>query len=268
MPIYAHSKMAIIDDKWATVGSANLDGTSMNYHEIGLIVTGALADRFIDKIKLIDKPARFLWEVFWYFVFLILKQLVFSPKTLLAILFVAYKLIFDFKETMEKIRESLGDILDIPELVKEAFTRTAPHALPHRSHQPPRSVELNLVIYNGIAGQPETAVIKQLRERLWKEHLGLESLPPEMENVPPDPANMNWVEIWNSRAENYLQLIQNDQSAPAHAPKILRWTPETDAEEYLRALKIRTKGLRTQAQKFLFKDCSVEEKSPFPWPII
>ena len=57
-------------------------------------------------------------------------------------------------------------------------------------------------------------------------------------------------------------------SAPAHAPKILRWVAQTDAEEYLRALKIRTKGLRNQAQKFLFKDCKVEDKDLLPWPII
>ncbi|MGH7847172.1 MAG: phospholipase D-like domain-containing protein [Candidatus Binatia bacterium] len=268
MPIYAHSKMAIIDDKWATVGSANLDGTSMNYHEIGLILTGAIADKFIDKIKLEKNVGKFLWEVFWYLFFFILKQMVFNLTTLAAILFIAYKLIFDFKETLEKIRETLGDILDIPELVREAFTRTAPHALPHRSRQPPRSVEMNLVIYNGIAGQPTTAVIKQLRERLWKEHLGLESLPPEMEDVPQDPANMNWVEFWNSRAENYLQMIKNEQSAPAHAPKILRWTAETEAEEYLRALKIRTKGLRNQAEKFDFSKCKFEDKKLLPWPVI
>ena len=268
MPIYAHSKMAIIDDKWATVGSANLDGTSMNYHEIGLILTGAIGDKLMEKLKLEKDVGKFLWELFWYVFLFILKQLVFNLTTLAAILFIAYKLIFDFKETLEKIRETLGDILDIPELVREAFTRTAPHALPHRSRQPPRSVEMNLVIYNGIAGQPETAVIKQLRERLWKEHLGLESLPPELEEVPQDPANMNWVQFWNSRAENYLQMIKNNQSAPAHAPKILRWTGDTEAEEYLRTLKIRAKNLRNQGDKFDFKNCKFEEKKLLPWPII
>jgi phosphatidylserine/phosphatidylglycerophosphate/cardiolipin synthase-like enzyme len=261
MPIYVHSKMAIIDDKWATVGSANLDGTSMNYHEIGLISTGWIADRLIAKIKWIDDPGKFLWETFWYVFFFIFKQMFFNLKTLLIILRVAFKLVLDFKETLEKIRETLGDILDIPELVEEAvFTRTAPHALPHRSRQPSRSVELNLVLYNGIAGQPDTTAIKQLRERLWKEHLGLESLPAEMQDVPSNPANMNWVETWNSRANNYLQLIKNGQSSPAHAPKILPWTPETDAEEYLRALKIRMKGLRNTADKFDFKECKIDNK--------
>jgi hypothetical protein len=63
-------------------------------------------------------------------------------------------------------------------------------------------------------------------------------------------------------------MFKNEQSAPAHTPKILPWKPATDAEEYLRALKIRTKGLRNQAQKFLFKDCKVEDKDLLPWPII
>ena len=127
---------------------------------------------------------------------------------------------------------------------------------------------MNLVIYNGIAGQPQTTVIKQLRERLWKEHLGLEALSSEIGDVPADPANMHWVEFWNSRANENLQTIKNDQSAAAHAPKILPWTPESDAEEYLRSLKIRTKNLRNQAEKFLFKDCKVEDKNLLPWPII
>ncbi len=268
MPIYLHSKIAIIDDKWATVGSANLDGTSLNYHQIGLIATGAIGDKLLDKLQLENNFGKFLWELFWYLFLFILKQMVFNLTILAAILFVAYKLIFDFKETLETIRETLGDISDIPQLVREAFTRTAPHALPHRPRQPPRSVEMNLVIYNGIAGQPQTDVIKALRERLWKEHLGLEFLPAEMENVPADPGNMNWVETWNRRAEDNLQMFKNEQSALAHTPKILPWKPATDAEEYLRALKIRTKGLRNQAQKFLFKDCKVEDKALLPWPII
>jgi len=105
MPIYVHSKMAIIDDKWATVGSANLDGTSLNYHEIGLLVSGSLMDRVIAKFKPGDDIGKFLWDAFWYVFFFIFKQMFFSLKTLLAILFIAYKFIFDFKETMEKIRE-------------------------------------------------------------------------------------------------------------------------------------------------------------------
>ena len=66
MPVYVPSKTAIIDDVWATSGSANLDGTSMNYHEIGLIITGSLLDRAIEKANLTNDPGKFLWQLFWY----------------------------------------------------------------------------------------------------------------------------------------------------------------------------------------------------------
>ncbi|MCW5795753.1 MAG: hypothetical protein KIS97_15590 [Nitrospira sp.] len=108
MPVYVHSKVAIIDDVWATAGSANLDGTSLNYHEIGLIITGSIMDRALEKARLTNDPGKFLWELFWYLFFFVFKQILFDLKTLLILVFVAYKLIFDFKETLETIRETLG----------------------------------------------------------------------------------------------------------------------------------------------------------------
>jgi phosphatidylserine/phosphatidylglycerophosphate/cardiolipin synthase-like enzyme len=78
MPVYVHSKVAVIDDVWATVGSANLDGTSMNYHEIGLIITGSILDRAIQKAKLTNDPGKFLWELFWYLFFFVFKQILFD----------------------------------------------------------------------------------------------------------------------------------------------------------------------------------------------
>ena len=44
MPIYVHAKDAIVDDIWATIGSTNVDGASMNQLEIQTIVQGKLAD--------------------------------------------------------------------------------------------------------------------------------------------------------------------------------------------------------------------------------
>ena len=268
MPIYIHSKVAIIDDKWATVGSANLDGTSLNYHEVGLIITSAIADKLIDRFTLKNDFGRFLWDAFWLVFFFIIKELVFNLKLLLEILKFVYKLITDFQGVLDKIRESLGDIADIPSLIRDAFTRTAEHALLHRSRQPPRSVELNLVIYNGIAGQPSTTVVKELRELLWKEHLGLAALPAEMQDVPSDPAiPMNWVEIWKNRANENLEEIKKDQAANA-AIKVLEWKPLTEAEEYLRTLKARKKNLRVSARRFDFEKCRFEDKKKsLPCPI-
>jgi hypothetical protein len=189
---------------------------------------------------------------------------------LLVLLFVAYKLIFDFKETLETIRETLGDVADIPQLIADVFTRTARHALPGRSRQPSRSVELNLVMYSGIAGLPENGVVKALRHELWQEHLGLASLPDQLKTLPADPASMTWVAEWEAAATHHVDAIKNDLAPPAdHAPHLLPWKPETDPKEYLAALKIRTSTLRNKAQKFDFKTCKVDDKKDLlPWPII
>lgn len=32
MPVYVHSKVAVVDDRWATIGSANLDGLSLDFN--------------------------------------------------------------------------------------------------------------------------------------------------------------------------------------------------------------------------------------------
>jgi phosphatidylserine/phosphatidylglycerophosphate/cardiolipin synthase-like enzyme len=269
MPVYVHSKMAIIDDTWATVGSANLDGTSMNHHEIDLLVSGALMDRAIAKFKPGDDIGKFLWDAFWYIFFFIFKQMFFNLKTLLAILFIAYKFIFDFKETMELIRETLEDVTDIPGIIREVFTRTSQHVLPNRKHQPGRNLEMNIVMYNGIAGQPKNAAIRLLRERLWKEHLGLPTLPDNILNIP-GTGDLNWISFWDAQANKNKEAIKNNQSLPVNdAPVILPWKPETEAKEYLKALEIRTKNLRDKADVFLFDKCKFDDnKKLLPWPIM
>jgi phosphatidylserine/phosphatidylglycerophosphate/cardiolipin synthase-like enzyme len=269
MPVYVHSKMAIIDDTWATVGSANLDGTSMNHHEIDLLVSGALMDRVIAKFKPGDDIGKFLWDAFWYIFFFIFKELFFSLKTLLAILFIAYKFIFDFKKTMELIRETLEDITDIPGIIREVFTRTAQHVLPNREHQPGRNLEMNIVMYNGIAGQPKNGAIKLLRQRLWEEHLGLLFLPDNILNLP-ETGDLNWISFWEAQANKNKEAIKNNQSLPTDdAPVILPWKPETEAKEYLKSLEIRTKNLRDKADVFLFDKCKFDDNKKFiPWPIV
>ena len=43
--IYVHAKVAMIDDKWATVGTANLDGASLNRRQWDLILKAELGER-------------------------------------------------------------------------------------------------------------------------------------------------------------------------------------------------------------------------------
>lgn len=266
MPIYVHSKVGIIDDTWATVGSANLDGTSMNYHQIGLMVSSVIVDKLISKATLGDNFPKFLWDAYWYLVFYVFKQYLFNLKTVLIVLFLIYKAIFDFKE----ILETLTEITDLPEIAGDVFARTAEHALPNRSRQPSRSVELNLVMYNGIAGQPASPVVRQLRDILWTEHLGFETLPSELRDVPPNPEDMNWVAAWDARAKENLAAITNNTDLPeGPLPHILEWKPETDPDDYLEALKIRTKGLRDKADRYDFEKCRLDPKKKLlPWPII
>lgn len=270
MSIYVHSKTAIIDDVWATTGSGNLDGTSLNGHQFGLIVGGVLLEKFIEKIALTDDFVKFLKDALIYVLTYLFKQLTFTLKALLVTLILLYKVVTDFKVILKKISdtfESLIEAGDVLGIMKDVFTRYAQHALPHRSKQPSRSVELNLAIYNGIAGQPAATVVRQLREQLWTEHLGLAALPPELQNVPADPSTMKWVEFWNTVAKNNKEAIQKGIAPPTdHAPKILEWTPETDAKHYLKALKISTKNLRETADKFDFEKCKViTKKKRFSW---
>ncbi len=44
MPVYIHSKSAVVDDVWATVGSTNLDGASLNQIELDTIFQRMVAD--------------------------------------------------------------------------------------------------------------------------------------------------------------------------------------------------------------------------------
>jgi hypothetical protein len=83
---YVHSKVAIIDDAWATVGTANLDGTSMNYHQIGLLVGGYFGDKLLEKITLEHDFGKFFGNVFWFVFYFVFKQITaFNLKTLLLI---------------------------------------------------------------------------------------------------------------------------------------------------------------------------------------
>jgi phosphatidylserine/phosphatidylglycerophosphate/cardiolipin synthase-like enzyme len=77
-----------------------------------------------------------------------------------------------------------------------------------------RNVELNGVLYDGIAGQPATGEVARLRQILWREHLGLERLPDE-------PPLGGWLSLWsqiagaNLASLNASQAMTGSSSAPS-----------------------------------------------------
>ena len=217
MPIYVHSKVAIVDDLWATIGSANLDGASLNQIELDTIVAGTLA-------SLVEKGR--LWKRILLGVILA----IINPLVMLTVW-----------------------------ATKLGLARPTQHANPGQSRQPTRSTELNLVICekDPDPALPNQAVV-DFRVGLWREHLGLASLP--------NPAN-GWVEIWNRHAGDKLKNLQQEPKMAVsqrqkHPAKILSWVPQIDPGKYLRALGIPTLDLkiRSKADKFNFQTGQWEKK--------
>lgn len=165
---YVHSKTAIIDDSWATVGSANTDGTSMNRTQVFR-----------------DIPTR-------------------------------ADILFGLQEG-----------------------RPTQHANPNSGTQPWRSTELNLAIYNGVAEQPATPIIGDLRRRLWAEHLGYSSSTDAALMTRPTGG---WLSLWNTRAQEKQAKLT--LPTPIVLPqRILPWAFPDNATGYLRALDIEVRNL-------------------------
>ena len=83
------------------------------------------------------------------------------------------------------------------------------------------------------------------------------------------PSGNSVSEFWNACAQKNLESIKNNV-APAedHAPQILAWTGDVDAEDYLCSLDIRTKNLRDRGHQFHFDNCRFEDrKSLLSWLI-
>jgi phosphatidylserine/phosphatidylglycerophosphate/cardiolipin synthase-like enzyme len=198
MPIYIHSKTGIVDERWATTGTANIDGGSLNQFQTGSIMDAVLED--------VDD-----WVYILLFPFIIPIFLLSSPLTL--------------------------------PLLNQALARPTQHANPRRSKQPPRQFEINVVVYNDVAEMPPTPLVTQLREDLWREHLGLLPLT--------RPAG-GWVKFWEQQAADKVAAIKAKQKHPA---KILPWVPQIEAKKYLEALGISPASLRlrTRADRYNFE---------------
>ena len=119
-------------------------------------------------------------ELFWDTLFYVLGQLIkvyggYFLRLIVATIGIMLKILTDF----EGFLKSLGDIweaitdlsyTELKGIYFDLFIRTSEHALPNRSKQPSRSAEMNLVIYNGVEGLPETDQITTLRKLLSIEH--------------------------------------------------------------------------------------------------
>jgi phosphatidylserine/phosphatidylglycerophosphate/cardiolipin synthase-like enzyme len=211
--IYVHSKLAIIDDNWASVGTANIDGASMNQRQWRLIMSG-----LVEMISDLNNLKLGLFVLLFPFIFLLL--LAISPVLLLL--------------------PDIGPFL--VEAIKKEFARGTQHANPNRPRQPPRHPEINLVVYNGIAGEPITDKVKELRESLWTEQLGVQP--------PATRPSRGWVSHWNTVAAAHLTEIQNAAASPLPRvrteTKILNWVIDRDYEAYLRRQAVKTKGIRVR----------------------
>lgn len=233
--IYVHSKVAIVDGIWASVGTANIDGASMNQRQWAVILPGLL-----EKIVDMDPLPETIISVL-------------LPTILLA-LFAAAPLLLVLPEIGPFLREAL----------RTEFARSSQHANPHRKRQPPRHPEINLTVYDGIAGQPSTDKVRELRNILWGEHLGVNP-----QNVPATRPQGGWVKHWNDVANRYRDKIRDAAVTPSTIPsntfteKVLPWQPERDYEAYLHkklgVLKSNSIALRERGVTMPFK---IKEKHP------
>jgi phosphatidylserine/phosphatidylglycerophosphate/cardiolipin synthase-like enzyme len=220
-PIYVHSKVCIVDDQWVAIGTANVDGASMNARQWQIILPGEIQD-FFDKGSITSA----LVQAF--------------PLVALTV----FLLGFVFPDIGPFMRDA----------ARREFARFTQHANPNRQRQPPRHPEIELVVYDGIAGQPACGRVKDLREILWKEHLG--------GNLPATRPPEGWVGHWKHTAFLYLEKIKDGAifgpGTRTYPEKVLKWNEKRDFERYLEELGVATGGIKLKSggetMPFLFRE--------------
>jgi phosphatidylserine/phosphatidylglycerophosphate/cardiolipin synthase-like enzyme len=98
-----------------------------------------------------------------------------------------------------------------------------------------RNVELNAVLYDGIAQQPATGEVARLRQDLWQEHLG--------QALPTSPPPGGWLALWNDIAAQNVASLNSSQSmtGPANSPsRILPYAPALQTVGQLNQLGVNT----------------------------
>jgi hypothetical protein len=246
MNIDVHSKVAIIDDKWATVGTANLDGSGMNAIEISDVVAAALLA--LPSTLLGGGVLGVILWVLLSFAFPVVLAVIVIGVLVQVVLAVFLYTVDDSEEVIALIKEAI-----------KTLRSNTQHANPFQNEQPARHVELNLVLYNKVAGLPETPAIKDFRERLWAEHLGI-----PRPSFPTQPDGGSWVRMWADKALKKLENIKvlaglpPGGIGPLDPQTVLEWKPETSSKAYLGAHEIEVDNpninltIRTSADKFDF----------------
>ncbi|MCI0535659.1 MAG: phospholipase D-like domain-containing protein [Verrucomicrobiales bacterium] len=209
MNISVHSKVAIIDDKWATIGTANLDGSGLNAIEISDVAKAAVPGPLLDVAALI--LGALINGVAVAIVGIILGAL--------AIVIAGVILFTGLRDLLEEAIRTLRS--------------STQHANPSQAAQPARHVELNIVLYNGVAGLPTTNAIKAFREELWSEHLGLTPA-----GFPSRPGG-GWAELWSTTAQakidNVKAIAISGPGPTLEKANVVEWKPETKARIFLKA---------------------------------
>ncbi|HTW83169.1 MAG TPA: phospholipase D-like domain-containing protein [Candidatus Sulfotelmatobacter sp.] len=94
-----------------------------------------------------------------------------------------------------------------------------------------RNVELNAVLYDGIAGAPATGNVAALRQSLWQEHLGSGL------DLTTAPAG-GWLGLWNSVANANVASLNATQTMGAGPSMILPYAGALEASSQLSAIGI------------------------------
>lgn len=99
-----------------------------------------------------------------------------------------------------------------------------------------RNVELNAILYDGIADQPATGEVRAMRALLWREHLG-------MEEVPPDRPEDGWLGLWKRIAGRNIASLNATQTMtgdPLWPSRILPYSPALDPVGQLSQVGVNT----------------------------
>jgi phosphatidylserine/phosphatidylglycerophosphate/cardiolipin synthase-like enzyme len=105
-----------------------------------------------------------------------------------------------------------------------------------------RSVEVNVVMFNGVDGGSVNDSPGTLRRTLWAEHLGFRNPDGSINPAAAELAsrtNPDWFTLWKTRTNDKIDQLIKDPATPATV-RVLPFSFETNPKKYLEALKVPT----------------------------